>query len=166
MTHKFLRASNAYHGDSLTWCIQAKRPFLKWENFFRICTDWRVFVTMIFGECLAQLAVYVLQQYEYTIFPKWDLYQIAMIGFANTFGQPYPFYPKLVFSRITYGSYVISAFFLNAILVGKFQLFMTIPLYKHQVISVHEIIENGYSLAGDPFVLEYLNNQNQVYNSV
>lgn len=158
----YLLASNAYTDDSLTWCVQAKRPYSKWENFFQICTDWRVYIAMSISELVSQIFVYVLLAFEYSVFPKWDFHEITLIGFAYTFGLSYPIYPKHSFFRMIVGSYLIMAFLLNIIILTKYQETMTVPIYNLQINTVNEIIENDFKLAGDPFALEFLSERNEV----
>ena len=42
--------------------------------------------------------------------------------------------------------------------------FLKKPLYKHQIDSIQEIINEPYALAGDEFALEHLREQNEVFD--
>lgn len=50
-TRQNLSASWSYYQDSLTWCVQLKKPFPKWQNIFKLCRDWHVYLVTASG-CL------------------------------------------------------------------------------------------------------------------
>lgn len=43
LTDKYIGASSAYYQNTLTWCIQSKKPVPQGENFiFQTLHDWQI----------------------------------------------------------------------------------------------------------------------------
>lgn len=70
-TSKSLSASRMYYQDSLTWCVQTKKPIPKWQNIFEVCKDWRVFMVMFIASLVVAAFYYLTQPFE-NMHPKWD----------------------------------------------------------------------------------------------
>lgn len=54
----------SYYQDSLTWCVQSRKPFPKWKNIFKVCRDWHEFMVAAIA-CVAML--FILEDTH----PKW-----------------------------------------------------------------------------------------------
>lgn len=103
---------------------------------------------------------YITQQFEDG--PKWDWHRLATIGFANTSGFSYTYSPVTTANRIFYGSCLISSVIYSTVVGTYFIPLVASPFYEEQVNSVNEIIVNDYSLVGDSFVLQHMQQQNEV----
>lgn len=160
--HEYLKGSNAYYQDSLSWCVRAKHLIPKENSIFYVCHDWRVYLTMSLSTIAVLITIYVIQQFD-DIHPKWDWHRITILLFANTAGFPYTYRPKNLASRLYYGCGLLGGMLFLIVFGVHYHLFMTNLMHEKQVDSIDEIIAEDYDLAGDSMALKYLHEQNEVW---
>lgn len=77
-------------------------------------------------------------------------------------GFSYPFYPKKIAIRIGWAACLLAAIDFSLIISTYMILYMTIPLFEDQISTVHDIISQDYTLAGDFYALQQLSARNEV----
>lgn len=158
---KHLIVSRPYYYDSLTWCVQKRKPIPLRENILHMYRDpvvWTIFTTTSFSIISA---VYFAQQFERH--QKMDYNQIAILGFGYFCGVPCSFYkPKMDAHRILFVMFIFGSSLYVIIVSSITTKFVTTPLLKPQVKSIREIIDGNFSLAGNRFALTKLSQQNEV----
>lgn len=150
--------SKRYFRDDLTWCVQKAGYYPIFLNIILGTKPLNWFIALGTAFFIA-LLTYVFIQFDvkYKQRNQHDLYFIiffvvmpAVIGFNSKFS------PKLSAIRFFYSFALILMFFLwqNIFYLGIG--FIKLPIQRHQVMTIAEVVQNGYRLSGSNDVLRLI----------
>lgn len=163
MTHKYFTASRSYYHDSLTWCVQKRKPIAMWKRPLYLCTDVAVYVLTLLTVVLFLVLLYVFQQLEY---PRRCSTDLIANSFCICLGFPCALNPKSNPGRIL----VIACLFASIIIVvvtGTVSIgSITKPILNPQVDSIQQITNGEFNLIGDRFAFLKMLHQNEVNGSI
>lgn len=147
-------------------CVQSRQPIEIWKNIFYLCNDPLV-LSLFVVVCLAVvLTTYFFQQFEDTrSSSKWDCHRLTLSGISCLFGFASEYKPKFTPTRIFFGLSLFGCMIYTISTMSIMFKFITKPIYKHQIQSVQEIIDQRFHLIGDEFALQHLIRQNEVISS-
>ncbi|XP_031634347.1 uncharacterized protein LOC116347768 [Contarinia nasturtii] len=162
-TDTFLKSIESfYYQESLTWCVQQRKPIPIWKHVFHLCKDPLVYTVFFLECCLILFIVSWFQQWE----PKqrgWDMHQIFFDGFRGMLGLSMNINPKHFTFRMGFWFYLVCSM-LFSIHVSTFLIKVkTNPILGPQVHSIQEIIDGEFTLVGDQFTLRKISQENQSY---
>lgn len=160
LTNKYFVASRSYYHDSLTWCVQKRKPIPLWQNLFHICHDpiiWAVFFIMVMMEISF---VYFLEQFEYH--SKWDWHRIFFDGLRIHMGFSCPYNPQNNATRVLYLFILLACIIFTITISSTLLQFMASPILSLQVETIQEILDEQFTLIGGPFELLKMTEQNEV----
>lgn len=161
ITQKYFNASRPYYHDTLTWCVQVKQPIPIWQNVFHVCRDPLVFAIYTLMCFCVVLTGYFMQRYE-NFTPKWDWFRLTFAGISPCLGYGSAYFANIIPNRIFFLFSLFGAT-LSFIVTNSFILiFVSIPIYEHQINIRQEIIHKRFELVGDAFAFQHLTMQNQV----
>lgn len=159
MSEEFV-ASFPYHSDDLIWCIQKSQPVPMWINAFELCDEPVVYLLVVVFGTSCVFFIYFTQQFD-GVSLKWSWVRTSCAIIRCYCGQVIEYKPKLHSTRIFFTACLFSALLFDILFMTLWTKNMTTPVFKHQVQSVQEIIDNRFKLAGDGFALHQLK-QNEV----
>ena len=160
LTQKHFIASRPYYHDALTWCVRTKQPIPNWQNIFHVCRD-PIVITSYFLLCvLAVFTGYFMQRFE-NFTPKWDWWRMTFAATTPMLGLPSEYFANTIPNRIFFIISVLGAMVFYTITNSFILLFITIPIYEHQIETRQEIIQQRFALVGDAFALKHLKIQNE-----
>lgn len=157
---KHLVASRPYHHDSLTWCVQIRKPIPLRENMLYLFRDPSVWILFLMMAVVIVPLVYFLQQFDQH--KKWDWNRITITGFAYYCGVTLNYKAKNDAHRILISMFLLGSSIYVISLSSMSTKFITTPILKAQVKSIQEIIDGGFSLAGSGFAMIKLHQQKEV----
>lgn len=151
--------SPPYIRDDFTWCVSGAKQIPRWKNIFYIPKDAQTYISGILLLILTLFAVYLFSTFEENPFDFiycMILTVQTMIGFTSTFK------PKRILLRIHYALFLVIPFWLTQIFGAHLITFISRVLFEHQIATRTEIVDHGFRLAGDIFVLDNFRFQNEV----
>lgn len=110
---------------------------------------------------LAAFCTYFFQQFE-DLQPKYDWYRIVLGGHRIIFGFPNEYQPQILATRVLVSIWLFGGMIFNINFLAVILKLMDTTMYKHQIGSIQEIVDNSFKLRGDAFVLHHLKAQNEV----
>lgn len=164
ITSEQLTASRSYYHDALTWCVQIKQPISNWKNIFYLCRDPLVFAIYTVMCTLVIFMGYFLQIFE-NITPKWDWFRLTFAGVSPCLGFASEYFANTIPNRIFFLFSLFGATLSFIVFNAFFLLFVTFPIYEHQINTRQEIIDNRFELIGDAFAFQHLKLQNDQVNA-
>lgn len=159
VTKNHLIASRPYYYDHLTWCIQKAQPIPKWRNIFYLFTDWTVLASLIFVLILLVAVAYILMIVEHK---KKNLFEILQIILCCALGLSASYQPQSNPFRILYGFGIFAGIIFATLVSSVLMIIATKTIYRKQIVTTQEILEQDFSLVGDRFALDKIIQQNKV----
>lgn len=160
ITNKHFIASRSYYRDSLTWCVQNRKPIPLWQNLLHICHNpivWAVF----FVEVMIEISfVYCLEQFEHH--SKWDCHRIFFDGLRIHMGFSCVYNPTNNASRVLFLFILLACTVFTITISSTVLEFITLPILSPQVRSVAEIMSERFTLVGGRFELLKVSEQIEV----
>lgn len=104
---------------------------------------------------------YFMQQFE-NFTPKWDWFRLTFSAISPCLGFGTDYFANTIPNRIFMFFSLWGAMLSFIVTNSFFLLFITIPIYEHQIKTKQEIIQQRFELVGDGFALQHLRMHNQV----
>lgn len=163
LTHKYFIASRAYYHDSLTWCVQKRKPIAMWKRALYLCTDVKVYVLTPLSVVLFQIPLYVFQQLES---PKRCSTDLLLNALCICLGFPCTLRPKSNPCRILIISCLFASIIIVVVTASVSIRSITTPMLNPQIDSIKQITNGEFSLVGDRFAFLKMLHQNEVNGSI
>lgn len=160
-TNRYFVAGHSYYQDSLTWCVQTRKPIPVWQSVYHLCTDPLVYCIAILAAVSIVFSAYFFQQFE--PWRSWDWNRITFNGISMYFGVPIASYNATTYGhRILFTSALFSAIILTITVSSYLTMLATKSILNSQRKSVLEIVDENFNLTGDQFSFNKISQQNTV----
>lgn len=144
--------SKSYYQDDLTWCVQKSTYFPLFMNVW-LGTSIPMWIGMFTGFVIVVFIFYLLIQFdvEYKQRNQHDInYAIMFILVPIFIGMNARFQPKLSSIRLIYGLLLLVMVSFWQIIFFLDVRFIKIPIQRHQISSIREIVQEDFHLIGSP----------------
>lgn len=160
-----LAISQPYYQDNLIWCIQrAKNVSWMWNIFLAATPE--CWLTLIFGVgYISGAVIYIMIQFDSKYkrrnqrdwhYTTWLIALPAVIAINQRFQ---PTYGPL---RVFYVLLLLTMFILWQIILFFGVRFIKFPVQRHQISTIHEIIDDDFRLAGSDTVFQLISHDERV----
>lgn len=149
--------SRSYHYDRMTWCVMKKPAIQSGYEIFHLYDDVFVWIFCSIEVMMILCFAYYLQQFERH--PKWDWNRLVISGLSYFCCLSGTYAPKTTANRILFTAVLLNAIVIDTFIIG---LFLNKMQLQKKDYSIDQIFDGSYKLVGDPFIYQYLKEQNQV----
>lgn len=151
-------ASSSYSDDELVWCVTRAKLIPQWQNLFYFYRDPQ---TWLFGSILFFSAMILIFLYTSFEAKPLDAWTSILLIVQTVVGNTSTFQPKITRVRILWTIFCFDALLITTYYNAFVMNFLISNIYKHQISSVDEIIQNDFKLSGYPFALKHLMSQKE-----
>lgn len=162
LTKRYFNASRNYYHDMITFCVQEKKPIPLWQNFFRLCEDPIIYMLFAIMAVTGIFLFYYSHQFEDR--PMYDWHRVTMEAIRLMCGWTIGYRPKILPTKILYVSCLFGSLIFTVEFLALFLNLLNTTMFKHQIQSIQEILDQSFQVVGDDFALQHLKKQNTVNN--
>lgn len=151
--------SKLYYQEELIWCIQTAKNYPMAVNVFLATTPLMWFFMIVCMGGSVAVITYIMIPFDLKN-PRRNFidfnYTTFLIVIPMVMGSNLRHFPQMIPCRSFYALSLLTTFFLWQILFCYGGRFIIVPVQRHQISTVAELIENDFRLAGSKEVFNLI----------